>query len=283
MGPRIPAQIRVRLWFGLAVDEKEFNQFAEGKLSVFAETVSVPKGSPSCREKGVGWTKTSSFPKNCGKEELFPPAQTGMLRGKLGMSHGARFSLTMGKSGCHGMGWAVPMRFVPLQGLFTGFYGIINGILLFPPQICPFFGSPSTRTRPSWHWWGTGAPPASLIPNIPMSPAGSSFPRTASGLPWDGPGLGIGLSAQKRREWDFSRDFCKNPVSKSGMPPGFLICAHGRDSPSSKSWDAAKLRSFGVGFSSWFGFFLRGIFAWRGGRGLGALRMALEEGGMENP
>ncbi|XP_063257330.1 dysferlin isoform X8 [Prinia subflava] len=37
-GPRIPAQIRVRLWFGLAVDEKEFNQFAEGKLSVFAET-----------------------------------------------------------------------------------------------------------------------------------------------------------------------------------------------------------------------------------------------------
>ncbi|XP_031964218.1 dysferlin isoform X9 [Corvus moneduloides] len=38
MGPRIPAQVRVRLWFGLAVDEKEFNQFAEGKLSVFAET-----------------------------------------------------------------------------------------------------------------------------------------------------------------------------------------------------------------------------------------------------
>ncbi|RMC01309.1 hypothetical protein DUI87_22097 [Hirundo rustica rustica] len=38
MGPRIPAQIRVRLWFGLSVDEKEFNQFAEGKLSVFAET-----------------------------------------------------------------------------------------------------------------------------------------------------------------------------------------------------------------------------------------------------
>uniref|UniRef100_A0A8C2TRW6 Dysferlin n=1 Tax=Coturnix japonica TaxID=93934 RepID=A0A8C2TRW6_COTJA len=38
MGPRIPAQIRVQLWFGLSVDEKEFNQFAEGKLSVFAET-----------------------------------------------------------------------------------------------------------------------------------------------------------------------------------------------------------------------------------------------------
>uniref|UniRef100_A0A672VCC6 Dysferlin n=1 Tax=Strigops habroptila TaxID=2489341 RepID=A0A672VCC6_STRHB len=38
MGPKIPAQIRVQLWFGLSVDEKEFNQFAEGKLSVFAET-----------------------------------------------------------------------------------------------------------------------------------------------------------------------------------------------------------------------------------------------------
>ncbi|XP_026579042.1 dysferlin-like, partial [Pseudonaja textilis] len=37
-GPRIPAQIRVRLWLGLAVDEKEFNQTAEGRLSVFAET-----------------------------------------------------------------------------------------------------------------------------------------------------------------------------------------------------------------------------------------------------
>uniref|UniRef100_A0A8C4YRR6 Dysferlin n=1 Tax=Gopherus evgoodei TaxID=1825980 RepID=A0A8C4YRR6_9SAUR len=38
MGPRIPAQVRVQLWFGLAVDEKEFNKYAEGKLSVFAET-----------------------------------------------------------------------------------------------------------------------------------------------------------------------------------------------------------------------------------------------------
>ncbi|XP_039189745.1 dysferlin isoform X4 [Crotalus tigris] len=37
-GARIPAQIRVRLWLGLAVDEKEFNQTAEGRLSVFAET-----------------------------------------------------------------------------------------------------------------------------------------------------------------------------------------------------------------------------------------------------
>lgn len=38
---RMPVQIRVKLWFGLSVDEKEFNQFAEGKLSVFAETVSA--------------------------------------------------------------------------------------------------------------------------------------------------------------------------------------------------------------------------------------------------
>lgn len=40
-GARMPVQIRVKLWFGLSVDEKEFNQFAEGKLSVFAETVST--------------------------------------------------------------------------------------------------------------------------------------------------------------------------------------------------------------------------------------------------
>ncbi|XP_064007293.1 dysferlin isoform X1 [Pogoniulus pusillus] len=38
MGTRIPAQLRVRLWLGLAVDQKEFNQYAEGRLSVFAET-----------------------------------------------------------------------------------------------------------------------------------------------------------------------------------------------------------------------------------------------------
>lgn len=38
-----------------------------------------------------------------------------------------------------------------------------------------------------------------------------------------------------------------------------------------------------MGFSSWFGFFLRENFAWRGGRNLGALRMAREEGGMRNP
>ncbi|KAJ8262602.1 hypothetical protein GJAV_G00168250 [Gymnothorax javanicus] len=35
---RIPAQLRVKIWFGLSVDSKSFNQFAEGKLSVFAET-----------------------------------------------------------------------------------------------------------------------------------------------------------------------------------------------------------------------------------------------------
>lgn len=46
---RMPVQIRVKLWFGLSVDEKEFNQFAEGKLSVFAETVSAcnPPHAPS--------------------------------------------------------------------------------------------------------------------------------------------------------------------------------------------------------------------------------------------
>ncbi|XP_060691971.1 dysferlin isoform X2 [Hemiscyllium ocellatum] len=35
---KIPGQVRVRIWFGLAADNKEFNQFTEGKLSVFAET-----------------------------------------------------------------------------------------------------------------------------------------------------------------------------------------------------------------------------------------------------
>uniref|UniRef100_A0A6I8P9V6 Dysferlin n=1 Tax=Ornithorhynchus anatinus TaxID=9258 RepID=A0A6I8P9V6_ORNAN len=35
---KVPAQVRVQLWLGLSVDEKEFNKFAEGKLSVFAET-----------------------------------------------------------------------------------------------------------------------------------------------------------------------------------------------------------------------------------------------------
>ncbi|XP_056605419.1 dysferlin isoform X6 [Triplophysa dalaica] len=35
---KIPAQIRLKVWFGLSADVKFFNQFAEGKLSVFAET-----------------------------------------------------------------------------------------------------------------------------------------------------------------------------------------------------------------------------------------------------
>ncbi|XP_051982464.1 dysferlin-like isoform X2 [Xyrauchen texanus] len=34
---KIPAQLRVKMWFGLTADVKFFNQFAEGKLSVFAE------------------------------------------------------------------------------------------------------------------------------------------------------------------------------------------------------------------------------------------------------
>ncbi|XP_042326048.1 dysferlin isoform X4 [Sceloporus undulatus] len=37
-GPKIRTQIRVQLWLGLGVDEKEFNKSAEGRLSVFAET-----------------------------------------------------------------------------------------------------------------------------------------------------------------------------------------------------------------------------------------------------
>eukprot|EP00079_Xenopus_tropicalis_P032616 XP_017946387.1 PREDICTED: dysferlin [Xenopus tropicalis] len=36
-GAKMPAQVRVQLWFGLAVDQKEFNHYAQGKLSVFAE------------------------------------------------------------------------------------------------------------------------------------------------------------------------------------------------------------------------------------------------------
>ncbi|KAM9331380.1 dysferlin [Gastrophryne carolinensis] len=36
-GAKMPAQVRVQLWFGLAVDQKEFNKYAQGKLSVFAE------------------------------------------------------------------------------------------------------------------------------------------------------------------------------------------------------------------------------------------------------
>ncbi|XP_076027718.1 dysferlin isoform X3 [Genypterus blacodes] len=35
---KLPGQLRVKVWFGLAADAKHFNQYAEGKLSVFAET-----------------------------------------------------------------------------------------------------------------------------------------------------------------------------------------------------------------------------------------------------
>ncbi|XP_027894967.1 dysferlin isoform X7 [Xiphophorus couchianus] len=34
---KLPGQLRVKVWFGLAADAKHFNQFVEGKLSVFAE------------------------------------------------------------------------------------------------------------------------------------------------------------------------------------------------------------------------------------------------------
>lgn len=36
---KLPGQLRVKVWFGLAADVKHFNQYAEGKVSVFAETV----------------------------------------------------------------------------------------------------------------------------------------------------------------------------------------------------------------------------------------------------
>ncbi|XP_054916789.1 dysferlin isoform X9 [Poeciliopsis prolifica] len=35
---KLPGHLRAKVWFGLAADAKHFNQFAEGKLSVFAET-----------------------------------------------------------------------------------------------------------------------------------------------------------------------------------------------------------------------------------------------------
>lgn len=36
---KLPGQLRVKVWFGLSADVKHFNHYAEGKLSVFAETV----------------------------------------------------------------------------------------------------------------------------------------------------------------------------------------------------------------------------------------------------
>uniref|UniRef100_UPI0037E767B9 dysferlin n=1 Tax=Semicossyphus pulcher TaxID=241346 RepID=UPI0037E767B9 len=35
---KLPGQLRVKVWFGLTADVKHFNEYAEGKLSVFAET-----------------------------------------------------------------------------------------------------------------------------------------------------------------------------------------------------------------------------------------------------
>uniref|UniRef100_A0A7N6FEH0 C2 domain-containing protein n=1 Tax=Anabas testudineus TaxID=64144 RepID=A0A7N6FEH0_ANATE len=35
---KLPGQLRVKVWFGLSADVKHFNQYAEGKLSVFTET-----------------------------------------------------------------------------------------------------------------------------------------------------------------------------------------------------------------------------------------------------
>lgn len=42
---KLPAQLRVKIWFGLAADVKHFNEYAEGKLSVFAETVITDSSS----------------------------------------------------------------------------------------------------------------------------------------------------------------------------------------------------------------------------------------------
>ncbi|KAM6949272.1 LOW QUALITY PROTEIN: dysferlin [Aplochiton taeniatus] len=38
MDSKLPAQLRVKVWLGLAAEAKHFNDYAEGKLSVFAET-----------------------------------------------------------------------------------------------------------------------------------------------------------------------------------------------------------------------------------------------------
>lgn len=71
MGPKIPAQIRVQLWFGLSVDEKEFNQYAEGKLSVFAETVSILGGPSSLFHHPKQWRGWKGDPINT--ETSLPP------------------------------------------------------------------------------------------------------------------------------------------------------------------------------------------------------------------
>lgn len=40
-GLKIPVQIRVNMWLGLATEEKKFNHYAEGIFNVFAELVKI--------------------------------------------------------------------------------------------------------------------------------------------------------------------------------------------------------------------------------------------------
>jgi len=42
-GLKVPVQIRVNMWLGLAAHEKKFNSYTEGTFSVFAELV---RGAP---------------------------------------------------------------------------------------------------------------------------------------------------------------------------------------------------------------------------------------------
>ena len=46
-GLKVPVQIRVNMWLGLASEEKKFNSFSEGTFSVFAEMVCFPVPSLS--------------------------------------------------------------------------------------------------------------------------------------------------------------------------------------------------------------------------------------------
>lgn len=82
-GARMPVQIRVKLWFGLSVDEKEFNPFAEGKLSVFAETVSAScLGPASLRAAShrIPLTTSPSSPSSMRTRPSWPWLETGALR-----------------------------------------------------------------------------------------------------------------------------------------------------------------------------------------------------------
>lgn len=38
-GSKIPAQVRINMWLGLAAHEKKFNSYAEGMFNVYAELV----------------------------------------------------------------------------------------------------------------------------------------------------------------------------------------------------------------------------------------------------